>query len=88
MRREARQRIVGGRVGQAADHDALRRRPQRLRRAALVGAGFEPAHVAVIAAGEELGELVAYRRAQRGGGKADRVEAERQGALPDRVARG
>ena len=81
-----RQRIVLGRVIEAEHDDGARLGPQRLRVAAPLGGAGEPAHVAVIAAGEELGEIGARLGGETRLGEADRVEAQRQRAVADRRA--
>ena len=67
------QRIVCRRVREAEDDGALCLRPQCLRVGAFGGACFEPAHVAVVAFGEEGLQPLACPRADARGGEADRV---------------
>ena len=47
----------------------------------------EPAHVAVLSGGEELGQPLACLGAEFGAAEADRVEAKREGALADQCLR-
>src|SRR5207248_3177853 len=70
-----------------AEHDdAARLRPQHLRIAAPLGGVGEPAHIAVIAAADELAEILPRRLGEMRRGKPDRVEAHRQRLRPDLVA--
>ena len=55
---------------------------------ALLGASREPAHVAVLAGGEEVGQPCARLGAKFGAAEADRIEAERQRAVADQSGRG
>ncbi len=68
-------------------NDGPRLGPQRRRRGAAVGAGGEPAHVAVVAPGNVFREVLARAAAERGLGKADGVEPEVERPVSDRVAR-
>ena len=63
------ERVVVGRVGQAERDDAAGLGPERLRMGALLGAVGQPAHLAMLAGGEEGGEPVAGLGAERGGAK-------------------
>ena len=78
------ERIVIRRVGQAESDHAACIRPERFADCdALLGARREPAHVAVLAGGEKLGQPCARLGAEFGAAEADRVEAEGQRAVAD-----
>jgi hypothetical protein len=81
---ECRVRVLRRPVIHAEDYHGLGLGPERARIGALVGARRDPAHVAVIAARQILREMRARLLAQRGGGEAHRIEAERKRLLADR----
>ena len=81
-----RQRIVFGCIIDAEHDDGPRLGPQGLWVAAPFGGAGEPAHVAVIAAGDKFAQPVAGLAIEVGRGKPDRVKAQRQRPLADRLA--
>ncbi len=82
------ERIVIRCVGQSKRDDGPRLRPERARVAPLLGAFSQPAHVAVLSGGDELGQSFPDRAAKLCRAEADHVEPEGKGSVAYPVTKG